>query len=387
MINLITRIATIGIIITTAALIILISVFNGIESMVEKLYTEFDADVTILPAEGKTFRLAQLDTSVLERTPGVNSWSRVVEEIVVLRHEKKWVNATLMGVDGNFPQMTDMQRNIVDGEATLHMDGQPAGVIGASLLDKLGGFIPRRGGSETISVYSPKKNISMRPGVNPFNIRMIALSGRMGYNREVSAGRMVVPLEFARELFGYTDELSAIEIRAKEGADNNEIKRILQVKLGNQFCVRTNYEAFELIYKTSESEKLITIFFLFFVFILAAFNLVASITMLFVEKKDNLVTMLSFGADKKFIFRIFFYEGLLITFRGILIGALLGYAVCFTQIYGKVVTMPNAYGEPYPLHVSLPQGVVILSLVIFVSVLAAYLPVKYLIRKNLAGKV
>ena len=386
MINLITRIATVGIVITTASLIILISVFNGIEAMVQKLYSEFDADITIMPVEGKTFRKQQVDYTFLNKMPEIHAYSNVVQGIVVLRHEKKWVNANLIGVDSTFLGMTEMSAHIVDGKGNLYLNSQPQGIIGASLLDKLEGYIPRRVGEETISIYSPKNNIKIRPGSNPFNIRMLTLSGRMAYNREVNAEKLVVPIDFARELFGMNDEISEIHIRVKKGFDNQEVKEKLQAKMGNQFRIKTNYEAFELIYKTSESEKLILIFFLFFVFILAAFNLVASITMLFVEKKDNLATMLSFGADKKFIFRIFFYEGLLITMRGIIIGALLGYAVCFTQIYGKVIVMPNSYGEPYPLSVSFPQGVTILSLVILVSLIASYLPVKYLIKKNLSQK-
>ncbi len=355
--------------------------------MVQKLYSEFDADITILPAEGKTFRIQQVDYSYIQNLPEIKHFSNIVKGIVVLRHENKWVNATMMGVDSSFLKLTDMDEHMLEGSSYLYKDELPKGIIGATLLDKLDGYIPEKGGEETITIYSPKNNIKMRPGSNPFNTRLVALSGRMAYNRDINSEKLVVPFEFAKEVFGMTDEISEIAIRTSAKVDSKELKKKLEDKLGSQFKVQTNYEAFELIYKTSETEKLILIFFLFFVFILASFNLVASITMLFIEKKDNLATMLSFGANKNFIFKIFFFEGLFITLRGVVFGAILGYGVCLAQVYGKFIVMPNSFGEPFPLTLNAMQGIVILFLIIVFSLVISYLPVKYLIKKNLANKI
>ena len=151
--------------------------------------------------------------------------------------------------------------------------------------------------------------------------------------------------------------------------------------------MKTSYEKNELVYKTSKSEKLIVLIILLFIFILAAFNLVASLTVLFVEKLENIKTMLSFGASKKFLFRIFFYEGLLIAGKGILFGVLLGYFVCFLQIQFDFITMPNSGGEPFPIRISLKDGSVIILLVSLLSVILSYLPVKYLIKKNVGDVI
>src|SRR5690606_15616122 len=129
----------------------------------------------------------------------------------------------------------------------------------------------------------------------------------------------------------------------------------------------------------------IVICILIFVFIMAAFNLVASLTMLFIEKKADIKTMQSFGANETFVFRIFFYEGLLIAAKGIVIGLVLGYVVCCLQIFGKVLQMPNSGGEPFPMNLTWADLVLVLSLVGILSTLASYLPVKYLVRKNRAN--
>ncbi len=162
-----------------------------------------------------------------------------------------------------------------------------------------------------------------------------------------------------------------------------DVKKNIQQLLGKAFVVKTNYEKNELIYKTSKSEKIIVIVILVFIFILAAFNLIASLTMLFVEKKDNLKTLTSMGADHKTLFNIFFYEGLLISGKGILFGLILGYAVCFFQVYTGVLSMPNSGGEAFPIAMSYKDGLLILALVCGLSLLFSYLPVKMMMKKHI----
>jgi lipoprotein-releasing system permease protein len=204
----------------------------------------------------------------------------------------------------------------------------------------------------------------------------------MNFNREVNSDIVVLPIRLAKELLNYDEDITAIYIDVSKNESNDEVKeRIIQF-LGKDFDVKTNYEKNELIYKTSKTEKVIVLFILIFIFILAAFNLVASLTMLFIEKMENVKTMISFGANKKTIFSIFFYEGLMISFKGIFFGLLFGYAICFTQIYGNLLVMPNSGGEPFPMFLKFSDAFLILFLVTILSVLASYLPVKYLIKKN-----
>lgn len=382
----ITAISVIGITFITAALVVLLSAFNGIESMVEKLYSEFDSDVVIRSVQGKTFNENQIDFEQLKKIPGINNVSRAVEEVVVLKNEKKWVNAHMVGIDPNFLAMSKIDQHMVDGFPILNENNEDIAIIGASLLDNLGGYIPTND-YETLTFYAPKRNAKVRLGSNPFTTRIVKLSGRMNFNREVNAEYVLVPLTLARELLDYEKDVTAIYVEVAEGYDNETVKESIIQFLSKGFEVKTNYEKNELIYKTSKTEKIIVIFILLFIFILATFNLVASLTMLFIEKMDNIKTMISFGADRSLISRIFFYEGLLISFTGIIFGLFMGYSICLGQINGKLLEMPNSGGEAFPMRISMIDGVLIIGLVSGLSILASYLPVKFLLKRNFSKEI
>ncbi len=373
----------IGIAAITAALIILLSAFNGIEMMIDRLYSEFDSEITVRPKEGKTFNENQIRDKDFLEIPGVIRYSRAVEEVVILKHEKKWVNANLIGVDSSFLQMTNMKDHMVDGGMFLKLEGEDFGLIGATLLDKLGGFIPQNLGFETLTCYVPKRDVKIRFGKNPFSTQLIKIAGRINYNREVNAQQIIVPIGISRSLMNYTNQISAFYVECDRKMNREDIKSKIQKMVGKDFVVKTNYEKNELIYKTSKSEKLIVLIILLFIFILAAFNLVASLTMLFVEKLENIKTMTSYGASRSFIFKIFFFEGLLIAGKGILIGAIFGYLVCLAQINFEFITMPNSGGEAFPMKLSFWDGTLILTLVVTLSVIFSFLPVKFLIHNNL----
>lgn len=373
----------VGIAITTAALVILIAAFNGIETMVEQLYSEYDSNLTIRSSKGKTFDESTLDLQKVKSVKGVKYVSRAIEEIVVLKHEQKPANARMIGVEGDFLRIADMERHMVDGNAVLEENGQPMALIGASLLDKLQGYIPKiQDDYERIDVYFPRRNAKTSSFSNPFRNQLIPLAGRFNFNREVNQEAFIIPLELARTMLDYDKDITAVYINVDSKDHSEKIKKELQQLLGPNWTVKTHLEKNALIYQTSKSERFIVICILIFVFIMSAFNLVASLTMLFLEKKDNIKTMQSFGANESFIFRIFFYEGLLISAKGIIIGLILGYGISALQIYGKLIEMPNSGGEAFPINLTLTDGILVLTLVGILSLLASYLPVKFLVRKN-----
>ncbi len=384
MINLITRISVVGISVITASLIILLSAFNGIESMIEKLYSDFDTDITIRSTIGKTFPEDLIDYASIQKTSGVVNYSKAIEEIVVIKHEKKFINASLIGVDSSFLNIARMKNHMVDGKPFIENKEHSFGLIGATLLDNLGGYIPENIGYEQVILYVPKRDSKVRIGSNPFNTKLIDISGRMNFNREVNADKLVVPINLAKEILNYQNDITALYIDVDPSFKNEDVKTSLSELLGSNFSVKTNYEKNELIYKTSKSEKIIVLIILLFIFILAAFNLIASLTMLFVEKKENIQTMISYGANKKTIFNIFFFEGLLISGKGILIGLFLGYGVCLLQIKSALLTMPNSGGEAFPINITISDGILILFLVSVLSLLFSYLPVRFLVKKNLS---
>lgn len=381
-VNWITRISVIGIAVITAALIILLAAFNGIESMVEKLYTEFDPSIIIRSTQRKTFSDKTLKIASIKRLPFVENTSKAIEEIVVLRNEKKWVNAKIVGVEKSFMKMAKIPEHIVDGYPTFDEKGIKMGLIGASLLEKLGGYIPSHTGFEDVLCYFPKRDAKVSPTSNPFRIHQLHLAGRINYNIEVNYENLLIPIELASELLEYEHDITAFYIDIKKGENLEKAKEKLQEIVGPKFSVKTHLEKNELIYKTSKSEKLIVIAILVFIFILAAFNLVASLTMLYIEKKKNILTLQSLGANEKFIFKIFYFEGLLIAFKGVIIGAIIGTLVCLIQYFGELLVLPNSGNQSFPIKFKLTDGLLVLSIVSLLSILSSYLPVKYLVYKN-----
>ena len=377
----ITRISVVGIAITTAALVILLSAFNGIESMIEKLYSEFDTDIVIRYNHGKTFEEESLNLEQIKKTEGVKQISRAVEEIVVLKKEKKWVNAKIYGVDSSYLSIANVKKHMVDGEPFIKRKNIPMGIVGATLLDKLEGYIPDNS-YETLLIYAPKRESKIKITSNPFNSERVMISGRINYNKEVNAESLILPIEFTQKILDYSSDITAVYVDVKEGFKNEIVKQNIIQNISKDFSVKTNYEKNELIYKTSKSEKIIVIVILIFIFILSAFNLVASLTMLIIEKKDNIKTLESIGANKTKIFKIFYYEGMLIATKGILIGLVIGYTICFIQLYGGVLEMPNSNGEIFPVKLKVSDALLIPSLVLVLSILASYLPTKYLLRTN-----
>ena len=185
----------------------------------------------------------------------------------------------------------------------------------------------------------------------------------------------------------YESDISALYINTKNKEKIAEIKEKILSIIPSTFEVKTHLEKNELIYKTSKSEKLIVISILVFIFILAAVNLVASLTMLFIEKKKNILTLETLGADKQFIFKIFFYEGLLISFKGIFIGFISGILICLLQLKFKLLLLPGANGEAFPISFDLNDGILVVFLVSSLSILASYFPVKFLVYKNKINRI
>jgi lipoprotein-releasing system permease protein len=381
-INLITMISVVGITISTAALVILLSAFNGIEDMVIKLYSDFDPDISVRSSKAKTFNQNFIDLDAIEGVEGVNFTVRALEEVVILKHEKKWVHAKMLGVDPDFVKMTKMDEHLVDGDPHLYINDEPHAIFGASLLDKLDAYVPMTAmNKELITFHVPLREGKIRPGKNPLNVENVNVAARMNYNREVNSEKVVIPYELASRLLEYDEDITAIYVDVLKGADLEDVKASIEQVLGEDFEVKTSYEKNELIFKTSQSERIIVYFILVFIFILSSFNLIASITMLFVEKKEDIKTLNSFGTDKKTIFNIFFYEGLMISGRGVVIGLAIGYIVCFAQIYIGILPMPSAPGEYFPMKTTWTDAFFIILSVSVLGFLVSYLPTKYLVRK------
>ncbi len=382
-INLITNISVVGITISTAALVILLSAFNGVEDLVIKLYSDFDPDITIRSSKAKTFNQTFIDVQEIDSLSEVNCVVRALEEVVILKHEEKWVHAKMLGVDPVFIESSKMKEHLVDGEAALYINDQPQAIFGAFLLEKLDAYISTSGMIEEQVIFNvPLREGKLRPGKQPLNSRNVSVAARMNYNSKVNSDYVVIPYTLANQLLEYGEDISAYYVDVKDDQDTDEVKLQIQKMLGDDFTVKTSYEKNELIFKTSQSERLIVYLILVFIFILSSFNLIASIAMLFVEKKDDIATLFSLGANRKTIFNIFFFEGLMIVSRGIIIGLILGYAVGFAQMQFSFITMPGAPGEAFPIKFIFSDGVFILLSVGILGFIISYLPTRVLVSRH-----
>jgi len=367
----------VGIAIITASMVVVLSAFNGIEKMIERLYSDFDAPITIRSHQTKTFFEDQVEFDKLTDIKGIKQYALACEDIVVLKHEDKWSNATLIGVTPSFLSIANMDSHIVDGFAALYENDREVGIIGATLLDNLGGYIPQTYGKEMVMIYAPKRNLKMQMSKNPFHTQLVPISARMNFNKEVNASTLIVPIELARNVLGYSDnELNAIYVDIDDLNDKKHIKNEIQQLLGDEFKVKTNDEKNELIFKTAQTERLLVIVILCFIFLLAAFNLVASLNMLMIEKKNDMQILKSMGAEQHLLVRIFFYEGLLIAGQGIACGLLLGYLICGLQLQFGLLEMPNTHGEIFPIALNISDFLTIVILLGTLSVVASYIPVK-----------
>ncbi len=350
--------------------------------MVADLYTDFDPDIIIKSKEGKTFYEDEIDFKQIKNLPEVKSWSPAIEELIVIKHEKKFVNARIYGVSNSFLDIAKMNdtSHLKQGQGIIKDGVGNMAIIGNSLMNNLEVNIPTRLGYENIKIYAPKRDAKLRADGNPFNSRSIRISGRIHYNKQVDGEAVVVPLDFARELLSYKKEINAVYVSVKDQSQKETVKQNLQNKLGVGFDIKTNLEKNELIFKTSKTEKMIVFVIMIFIFVLAAFNLIASITMLFVEKKENVKTMIAFGADQKAIFNIFFFEGLLVALKGISFGLVLGYTVASIQFFGEFI--PIAEGKAFPILFKIMDFVFILVAVAVLSLSFCYLTAKMLMRNN-----
>ena len=234
------------------------------------------------------------------------------------------------------------------------------------------------------TIYAPNKNEKISQNqlknIDAFTTAQIPIVGVFTFNNKVDQDLMIVPIDYAAEIFNYKNEITQIEMDFEEGINLDEKKLEIEQIIGENFQVKTSFEQNQLIYETSKSEKLITTILLSFIFFLATFNMVASITMLVIEKRNNLKTLQAMGAKENQLHKIFFYEGLLINGIGLVGGLILGYAVCLLQMKFGLLGMHNSAIDYFPIAFKLQDLLLILGITMIIGTIAAFLPSKFLIK-------
>lgn len=376
--------SVLGIMVSTAALVIVLSAFNGIENLVISLFSTFEPEVKIEAVHSKTFEADFLPDEVFQ-IEGLLNYSEVIEEIAIIKNEDQFIIGKIKGVQPAFLEMCEMEENLLDGTVSLMSGDQPLGLVGAGALESLGGYIYESDfPPENFTVYAPNRDEKIsRRNLDAFTTSRIPIVGTFSFNNEIDQEYLVVPIAYAAEILDYGNAITSIEMSFAEGVDTDAKKQELLSILGDDFKVKTNYEHNELIYQTSKSEKWITTLLLAFIFFLATFNMVASITMLVIEKKENMRTLFALGAREVQLQRIFFYEGLLINGLGLVLGLIFGYAICFLQQQVGFIEMEGSMVEYFPIYFKWNDLFVILAITLIFGFLAAYLPSKFLIKRIL----
>jgi len=357
------------------------------EKLIDRIYSEFDPSITITPASGKTFFEQDVDWESLSSVDGIKVISKGHEELVVLEYSMpleeemdyrvKRTNARLYGVEDSFLELIQAKTHSRGDKPVLRDSEGSKGIIGIGLIQKLEASL-----NSEFTIFIPKKNIKMS-SEKPFFKKKVKVSSVLVYqNRLVNEETFLWPLSEVRKLTKDTSNtLTHIYVRAKSSSDLDDLKTRIQKVLGNDFVVKTYLQKNELVFKTSKSEKLILTLILIFVFILACFNLVSSITMIYLEKKENFKALKSMGLTNKGLFRVFYFQGLQISLIGVFLGGLIGYTICWLQSYFEFFYM--APEQPYPIGFSWVDFLTIITAVSLLSVLFSYVTVKLLMRKEL----
>jgi len=383
-INIISAVSVTGVAVGTMALIIILSVFNGLEDMVRSIFNTFDPDLKITPATGKTFVAESSKLEMLAKINGVACYSLTIEENALLRYDDRQTVATIKGVDDSYVKVTGIDSSMWDGEFILKSDRQRdfaipgIGIanylgIGITFVTPLNIYVPKRTGGSTVD---PE---------DAFNRKIIYPSGIFQVEQSYDSKYVYVPIDFARELIGNENGISSIEIKFSDDTDEKRLQKEVNNIFGDDFIVQNRFEQQEIFYRVMRSERFAIFLILTLILIIASFNIIGSLTMLIIEKERDIEILKSLGADRELIRRIFIFEGWLISIIGAALGLILGFIICWLQqTYGLVrLQSDSLLLTAYPISMELKDFIIVPVTVLMIGYWAAWYPVRYLTKKYL----
>ena len=386
-INIISAISAIGMAVGTAALIIILSVYNGFDSLIRSMMSNVEPDLLITPATGKTFIPDDSTFDWIYDQPSVKNMCCVLEEQVFISYDGKQSLARAKGVDWVYEEESPLKDHMRDGEFKLHRGDVPLAAVGAGLAYELG-ISPRF--LSPVEIYFPTRTgrISLaNPAASIESVRVYP-SGLFSVNNDVDAELLIVPIEKMQELLEYEDEVSAVEIRLTEDSPKDELKRLqkeIGARLGPGFRVKDRFQQNESLYKMMKYEKAAIFMILIFVIIIIAFNIFGSLTMLIIEKKEDIRTLRSMGAPDSLIRKIFVLEGWFISLAGLAGGLVIGVGFAALQQAFGIIKMPGHFVvQAYPIILSWSDILLTAVGVAVIGYLIALLPVALHSRKSQA---
>jgi lipoprotein-releasing system permease protein len=373
-----------GVFVGSAALIIILSVFNGFENIVLSMYNTFSPELRIEALKGKTFDPGNTHFLTLKNDKRIINYTEVLQEKALVRYGESQSIALVKGVsEGFLKNKTGLDSVISSGSFTLWSKGQDMAVIGYALQNYLS--INLNNEFQSLDVYSPRKGASN--SLNPadeFNVRSIYPSGVFAVQQEFD-NTMIVPIRFARELLGENKLVSYIEINAAKDVVIEDLQKDIEEALGKDFLVKNRSQQNELLYKILNSEKWAIFLILTFVLIIAIFNIIGSLTMLVIDKRKDIAILSSLGADKSLIRGIFFIEGMMISMLGCVFGMVAGLIFILLQQQFGFIAMSgaNLMIDTYPVGIKLSDFILVFGTVLLVSVIASAISSRLSVKNSM----
>jgi len=383
-INIISGISAAGVAIGTMALVCVLSVFNGFESLISNMFSSFDPDLKITLTHGKTFDVNSAEFNNLRKDKSVAYFTEVIEENALLRFRTKQMPATIKGVSDEFEKMSRIDSIMYDGKFILYDGAFQRAVPGIGVAGILGlgaHFV------DPLYIYAPKRTskINLLRPENSFNQVGTFVSGIFTVKQlQYDDHYVLVSIGLARDLFEYgKSTVSAVELKLAKGTDTEAVQKQIQAKLGDRFLVKNRYEQQESFFKIMKIEKWITYLILCFILLIASFNIIGSLSMLIIDKKSDIETLRNLGADNSLIKRIFLFEGWMISGVGALVGIGLGAILCLLQEHFGLLRLGTGYVvDAYPVVTKPLDMLLVFVTVLFMGFLAAYYPVRYIRTKD-----
>ncbi len=373
-INIITGITVTGLAIGTAALLLVLSVFNGFEELLTTLFSNFNPDVKVTPLQGKTFEEDSSRIARIEALPGVAAVARSLEEVAFFEYEDNQDFGVLKGVDAQYRHVTHIDSTIVEGRYLLEKEGRAFLVPGAGMRNKLGVDVDDY--LEPIAVYMAKRKV--RTAIEqPFRKRYAFPAGTFKIQQEYDQRYVLAPLWFVQELMQMPGQLSALEIRLNPAADKEATIEAIRRIMGPDFAVKDRYQQEEAFFKLMNIEKWLSYAILTLVLALVAFNMVGSLWMIVLEKQKDIAILRSMGATGRLVRQVFLAEGLLISLLGLLTGFVLAIVLYVLQKQYGLIGIPEGFVvRAYPVEMRWPDFVVVTATVLLIGLVASVLPAR-----------
>ena len=388
-INIISGISVAGVAIATMAMVCTLSVFNGFRDLVAGLFTAFDPQLRVTLTEGSSVSQDDEALQRLRRHPDVKVYTPVMEGQALVVQDRRQQVVTVMGVADNFTEQASINNILYgDGSFCLHADVLEYGVLGLRLAARLG--LPANF-PDPLQVYAPKRGerVNMANPLSSFNHDELQSPGVV-FNVQQSRyddNYIITSLGFAQRLFDQRGRVTSVELRLKDDVSLSSAKRELRQLLGSRFQVQDRFEQQADVFRIMRIEKLISFVFLTFILLIACFNIIGSLSMLMIDKRQDVRTLRSLGATDGQVCDIFMLEGRMISLAGAAVGLLLGLALCWLQQEFGLISMGSSAGsfivEAYPVSVHVGDLVIVFLTVLVVGWAAVWWPVRYLSRRLL----